>query len=137
MERTVVTVTGLREFSRAVRRLDAEAAKAIRVALNGCATLLIDRARPKIPRRTGRAAASLKASSTRTAVRIKIGGPRAPWYPWLDFGGRTGRRKSVVRPFIAEGRYLYPTLAQNRAEFTQIMETALGDIARDVGLEIG
>jgi hypothetical protein len=134
--RPVVQVQGLADFARAVRAVDKESAKALRVAMNGCATFLINKAKPKIPKRTGRAADSLKARSTQKAVRIAIGGRRAPYYPWLDFGGRTGPHRSVVRPFQSDGRYLYPTLADSRGEFQRIMEQAIARVAQDAGLDV-
>jgi hypothetical protein len=135
-DRVKVEVTGLKEFNRSLKSLDSDLPKATRIALNGCADFLIAQTRPQIPRRTGRAANSLKARSTRTSVRIGVGGRQAPYYPWLDFGGRVGRAKSVHRPFYTEGRYLYPTLRKNRDEFTKIMEGAILEVARSAGLEV-
>lgn len=134
--RPVVQVQGLADFARAVRAVDKESAKALRVAMNGCANFLIDKAKPKIPARTGRARDSLKARSTQKAVRIAIGGRKAPYYPWLDFGGRTGRNRSVVRPFQSDGRYLYPTLTASRDQFQRIMDKAIRDVAQDAGLDV-
>lgn len=131
-----IAVEGLAEFNRALRRLDKDAPKALRTVNNSAADLLISRTRPEIPRRTGAAAGSLKARSTRTAVRIAVGGRQAPYYPWLDFGGRTGRRRSVVRPFYREGRYLYPTLARIRPEIETALKSGLADVARDAGLDV-
>lgn len=131
-----VGVQGLSQFSRSLKKLDADAPKALRIALNGASDYLIGEARPLIPSRTGAARASLKAASTRTAVRISEGGAKAPYMPWLDYGGRTGPARSVVRPFISEGRYLYPTLRKGREEFTSIMERALVSVAQGAGLEV-
>lgn len=131
-----VGIEGLNEFNRGLRRLDAEAPKGLRVALNGVAGILVERTRPQIPRRTGRAAASLKAKSTRTSARVSVGGPKAPHYPWLDFGGRVGRSRSVKRPFYKEGRYLYPTLGRIRPEIERALKESLADVARSAGLDI-
>jgi len=132
-----VKVKGLAEFSRALKTLDADLPKGLRIAMNGAADHLIGATRPQIPRRTGRAAASLKAKSTRTAVRIGVGGRVAPWYPWLDFGGE-GKVKGrpPKRPFVKEGRYLYPTLRRDRDSFQRIMETALVGVAEGAGLGV-
>lgn len=134
--RTTISVTGLSEFNRALRRMDSQLPIALRLAMNEAADFLIQKARQDIPRRTGAAAASLKAKSTRTDVRIGVGGRRAPYYPWLDFGGAVGKNKSVKRPFIHEGRYLYPTLRVHRDRFTEIMRTALINVAEDAGVEV-
>jgi hypothetical protein len=131
-----IGVTGLAEFNRGLRQLDSDAPKALRIALNEAADLLIARTRPLIPRRTGAAAGSLKAKSTRTSARVAVGGRRAPYYPWLDFGGRTGPKRSVERPFYTEGRYLYPTLKRVRPEIEAKLGQALVAVARDAGLDV-
>jgi hypothetical protein len=131
-----IRVEGLAAFNRGLRKLDAEAPKGLRIALNGAAELLIDRTRPQIPKRTGAARASLKAQSTRTSARVAVGGRKAPYYPWLDFGGKTGRNRSVDRRFYSEGRYLYPTLGRVRAEIEDALGTALTAVARDAGLDV-
>ena len=131
-----IGVEGLAALNRNLRKIDAEAPKGLRLALNTSADEFIDKVRPKIPARTGAARASLKAASTRTAVRVKVGGPKAPYYPWLDFGGRTGKKKSVVRKFYKEGRYLYPTLRHERAAFEASIERALVGVIKDSGLDV-
>lgn len=129
-------VTGLSQFRSSLRRMDREAAKGLRVALNDAAQLLVDEARPLIPTRTGAARASLKARSTQGAVRVAYGGRKAPYMPWLDFGGRTGPARSVVRPFLSEGRYLYPTLRRNRSEFEDLLLDRIAGVARAAGVEV-
>lgn len=129
-------VEGLRDMSRALRRLDQDAPKALRLALNDVAQLLIDEVVPQIPRRTGKAAASLKVASSRTAARIRVGGNKAPYYPWLDFGGRTGPGKSVNRRFYKEGRYLFPTLKREREKIEGAMRRTLAGVATEAGLDV-
>lgn len=131
-----VGIEGLSEFNRGLRKLDQEAPKGLRIALNGVADILVTETRKDIPTRSGAAAASLKAKSTRTSARVSVGGRKAPYYPWLDFGGRTGRNKSVVRPFYSEGRYLYPTLGRIRPQIEQALQAALTDVARSAGLDV-
>lgn len=136
MARTMVTITGLREFQRALREMDAAMPRGIRIALNKASQLVIDYARPRVPSRSGKARASLKVRSSQRQARIAAGGARAPYYPWLDFGGRVGRDKSVRRPFLTEGRYVYPGLKANRDEITDVMGVALADLARESGIEV-
>lgn len=131
-----VRIDGLDEFVRNLKRLDADLPKALRVALNAATNIVLDYARPQIPRRTGRAARALVARSTRTSARVVEGGRRAPYMPWLDFGGRVGRNRSVVRPFIREGRFVYKALGVKRAQFTAAVESALLDAARSAGIEV-
>lgn len=131
-----ISVEGLAEFNRGLRELDSEAPKQLRIALNGAADVLVQRTLPLIPHRTGAAARSLKAKSTRTSARVSMGGRRAPYMPWLDFGGRTGRRKSVERPFYSEGRYLYPTLRRVRPEVEAALRDGIVAVAVGAGLDV-
>lgn len=131
-----VKIEGWREINRALRSVSKTAPVALRLSGNEAAKLLINRTQPKIPKLTGRGAASLKASSTRTSARVSMGGPRAPWMPWLDFGGRTGRRRSVKREFLKEGRYLYPTLREIRPQIEKSLKDGIIKAARDAGLDV-
>lgn len=131
-----ISVKGLAEFNRGLRKLDSEAPKGLRIALNGVADSLVQKVRPQIPRKSGAAANSLKAKSTRTSARISMGGRTAPYMPWLDFGGRVGRDRSVHRKFFKEGRYLYPTLRRERPEIEKLLGQALTAVARNAGLDV-
>lgn len=131
-----IRVDGLAEFNASLRKLGADLPKALRVALNRAADVVVGYAVPRIPRRTGKAAASLRPSSTRTAVRVTGGSSVAPYFPWLDFGGSVGPRRSVHRTFLKEGRYLYRAYYDRHAEFEKALRTALVDVARQAGLEV-
>lgn len=131
-----IRVDGLAEFRRNLKKLDGDLPKALRIALNEAADIVVGDARPRVPTRTGRAAASIKARSTQTAVRVVGGSKRVPYYPWLDFGGKVGRRKSVRRAFLKEGRYLYRSYFDNRDEFSKVLTAALIDVARQAGVEV-
>lgn len=134
MAKDAIAIAGLREFNRALRGLDSNLPKGVRLALNEATDIIIDHAVPKVPRRTGKAAGSLAARSTRTEARVAGGGARAPHYPWLDFGGTNGR--GVERPFYREGRYLYATYYEHQDEFVDVISDALNKIAEDAGLAV-
>ncbi len=138
MSSVALNVTGLKEFRRALKTVDGELPKVLRVAMNKAADLVVQEARPGVPKSTGKAAASIKPRSTATSVRVSAGGARAPYYPWLDYGGRVGRRKATVRPFSPDGRYLYPAYFKLRDSgvFTDVMSAALIDVAAAAGLEV-
>jgi hypothetical protein len=131
-----IKIDGIREFQRSLREVDAGLPKQLRIILNGAVGLVIDWAVPRIPRRTGRAAGSVKAKSSQREARIGIGGRRAPYMPWLDFGGE-GRvaGRPAARPFIKRGRYLYPGLDATRDDVTAVMERGMVDLAESAGLE--
>jgi hypothetical protein len=131
-----IAVTGLSQLSRSLKAIDAEAPKQLRLALNEAATLLATTVRPKIPAVSGAARSSVKARSTRTSARVAVGSKKAPYFPWLDFGGQ-GRIKGrpAPRPFITEGRYVYPTLGEIRPEIEQALQDGISAVISGVGLE--
>ena len=131
-----IRIDGLREFQKALKDMDRDLPKKLRVALNSAAQLVIDYAAPKIPRRSGAAAASLKVRSSQRQARVAAGGRRAPQFPWLDFGGDGGRDKKNKRPFLTEGRYIYPGLRKNHDTITKQLEVALTELATGAGLEV-
>lgn len=131
-----VKVEGLKAFTRSLRDMDRELPKAVRLANNRIVQIIVDGVQPDIPVRSGRARASVKAKSTRTAARISAGSKRAPYYGWLDFGGKTGIDGSVKRPFYKQGRYIYPTYSANQDRVVEVMVEEYTAIARDAGLEV-
>lgn len=135
MQDLKVEVGGLAKLSRGLKAVDAGAPKELRIALNSAADLLIEHVRPKIPSVTGAARRSLVARSTRTSARIAVGGKKAPYFPWLDFGGQ-GRVKGrpAPREFIREGRYVYPTLRQVRPLIEQQLLDAISAVIANAGL---
>lgn len=131
-----IQIEGLKEFSRNLKKLDAELPKALRVAFNAAADIVVTDARAGIPSKSGKARRSVKARSTRTAARVVGGGKSAPYYPWLDFGGRVGRKKSIRRPFLSEGRYVYRAFYDNKQKFSDALEAALLDVVKQAGIEV-
>jgi hypothetical protein len=69
---------------------------------------------------------------------VAVGGKKAPYFPWLDFGGQ-GRAKGrpAPRPFINGGRYVYPTLDDIRPEIGLALQDAISAVISGVGLEEG
>lgn len=132
---TAVRINGLREFQAKIRAADRMLPRQLRVVFNDAATLIVQGAKPLVPRRTGRAAGSLAAMSTQREGRVRGGGGGAPYYPWLDFGGHVGRRASVSRAVMKpDGRYIYPTFRNRRGQVLEAMDDGLTTLIRRVGL---
>jgi hypothetical protein len=131
-----IAIDGLQQFTRNLKKLDSDLPKALRVAFNGCADIVVNDARSDIPSRSGKAKGSVKARSTASASRIVGGSSKVPYYPWLDFGGKVGRGRSVSRPFLKHGRYIYNAYFDNQAKYAQLVEQALFDVAAQAGVEL-
>lgn len=132
-----IKIKGLREFQRGLKATDRDLPKALRLAFNESADIVVSDARPRVPSRSGRASGSIRARSTQTKARVTAGGARAPYYPWLDFGGRVGRRNSVHRPYVGKnGRYLYVSFFANRDKFEESLSDGLVKVATAAGLAV-
>lgn len=131
-----IRIEGLRDLSRQLRQIGPEAAKALRLAANEAADIVVQAARQDVPRRSGKAAGSIRTASTQTKVRVKSGGRRAPYMPWLDYGGKVGKDDTASRRFIADGRYVYPAYRANKERFVDILEKSIAKVAADAGLEV-
>lgn len=131
-----IKVDGLAQFSRALKQIDKDAPKQLRLIGNQAADSVVGSAKPRVAQVSGRAQRSIKASSTRTLSRVKGGGPKQPYYPWLEFGGRVGRKKATMREFIKSGRYIYPAYAAKRDHVQNLLTVGLTKLASAQGWEV-
>jgi hypothetical protein len=130
-----IKVDGLRDLQASLKAMDGDSQKLLRLVLNDAADIVVQGAGRLIPRRSGRARASLKAQSSQREARVKEGSAKAPYAPWLDFGGRVGRNNSVKRPFLREGRFVYPTYNRRKPWIHDRLARGLEDLIRGAGLE--
>lgn len=131
-----VTVTGLRDLGKMLKELDSEAKQLMADTLKGIAEGVAADVRSRVPHRTGRLASSYKARGSATGAAIAFGGSKAPYAPWIDFGGKVGRGKSVSRPFVQGGRYLYPAIGDNMEDVVDLVAAAIDDIATRYGFKV-
>jgi hypothetical protein len=110
----------------------------IRLVLNDAAQLVVNEAEPVVPSLGGTAAGSIRTVSTQSKARVRAGGAKAPYYPWLDFGGRVGKYRQVHRNFIGEGRYIYPKYRRLRDSgvFQEKMISGLNELGSEAGLDM-
>lgn len=131
-----IRIDGLRELQKALKELDGESQKELRLALNEAANVVVNVARRRIPVQTGAARASVRASSGQRSASVTAGGRKAPYLPWLDYGGRTGRKGSAVRPFIKGGRYIYPAYESQHDNVTALLTKRIRALVESKGLSV-
>ena len=137
-----VEIEGLREFRNAIRRVEPGMQKQLQKRFKALAVVVADRIRAKVPvGDTGNAAASVRARATQTSAAVFAGGVKAPYFPFLDFGGSTGRGHvvgsgggAVRRDMPTGGRYVYPVIGEMRGDITREANKALDDTLHEVGL---
>lgn len=133
-----IRIRGLAELRRSLKAVEDGSPKMVRVALNEAAEIVVEHTLPWIPRRTGRLQRSLKKRSTQTSARVALGGSRAPYAPWMDFGGkRVGRGGGVAeRRFIGSGRFAWRTLGIRRDKIAEALDKSLTGLVERSGLAV-
>lgn len=156
---------GLRELQASLARVAPEAKREFSAELKAIGGLVQADTQAAMPRRKGKARRSVKVKIvTRRGfegVQISEGGAIAPYTPWLDFGGTVGRGRrssarvtiygggrvsvqrggsrgtgSVVRPFIKDGRYLYPAYYRRYDDMVKATFEAVRKAANTAGLAV-
>lgn len=130
-----IRVAGLREVQKALKDLDGESQKELRLTLNEAAGIVVRGAQRRVPVRTGVARASIRATSGQREARVSAGGRRAAYFPWLDYGGRVGRNNSASRTFIKGGRYVYPAYSDEYTNIRRLLEKRLTTLLESKGIE--
>lgn len=127
---------------RAFKQLDTELPKELRREFKAIAEMVAGRIRGKVPRRTGAAASSVTTRAGSTGAGIAFGGSKAPYFPWLDFGGSVGRghrpgsawsgaiRREWEGIPRGSGRYVYPTIAESKGDIGAAADEAIRRVAR-------
>jgi hypothetical protein len=132
-----IRIDNLRELQAALRTASEGSQKKLRVVFNAAAETVAGGAARRVPRDSGKARNSIKPKSEQRVARIVAGGNKAPYYPWLDFGGRIDRGgHPMSRKFVEGGRYLYPSWTSNRKNVLEGLAEAIVDLATEAGLEV-
>lgn len=132
-----VEVEGLRELRARLRRLESTAPRALRVACNAAAQIVVRATVPRIPSgpgQGGHVSSNVRARSTQSKARVQAGSARFPYYGWLEFGGQGPNGRPSLRPFIGGGRYIYRAYGENKPQVARKLEDELRAAARAAGL---
>jgi hypothetical protein len=110
----VVQVIGLRALFRDLTKMSDPAAgvlaKAMSAAGKDAFTPVATELAAAYPHRSGRLAASVRVTSSRTGAAIRVGKKAVPYAGPVDFGGYPAGRE-----YLKDGRYLYPTVRRHTA----------------------
>lgn len=135
MDDLKINVVGLPDLQRALRQIDKDLPKELAAGLAEAAEIVRSAAAMKVPVRTGAARDSIKVKKQQRSASLAVGGSKAEYYPWLDFGGRVGGQKATVRDVIRGGRYIYPSLAEKDSQVKAKVDEVLERMARAAGFD--
>lgn len=138
--RQAVKVEGLAELRRALKDIGgAPLQKQLRAKFLKVGEVVAEDARRRVPVKTGRARASIKAGVNANRAYVQEGKASVPYMGWLDFGGTLkpvgGRKNTIVRARPKGGRFLYPAINANTDRIVAGAVKAFEDTARDLGLK--
>lgn len=91
-----VEVSGLRQFRRALATSEKALPRELRKGLNEVGRIVVADARPRVPVRSGRLAATMRPLSTQTEGRVVLGSARTPYAQAVYWG--TGPRPGKQGP---------------------------------------
>lgn len=113
-DKPVIKVEGLARLSRQLKALDQGLDKETTVINRAAAELVAETARTKVPRRTGRLGASIRAGATKRTASVRAGGARVPYAPPIHWGWPSHN--------IAPQPFLYEALDARKAEVIYLYE---------------
>lgn len=127
-----IRITGHREVRRAIGRISSEmdknSAKGALKEMNlEAATIVKKKADGLVPVRTGRLAATLRASGTQKSARVRAGFKRVPYAGVVHFGWPA--RNIRPQPF------LYEALDSRRAEVLAVYDERLSQLIKEYRLD--
>lgn len=117
-----VEVVGAAEAMADIRRWADELVEVVAKAADPFAGHVADLVAGRVPHLTGQLAASVDTAGDDIGVEVSMGAGVA-YAGWIEFGGSRGR------PYVPEGRYLYPTALAAQDEFARVAGDAATDSA--------
>lgn len=127
---------GLDKYRQGLDRISKKIPDAVLAAFAEAGDIIADTARPKVPRRTGAAQRSLRSTPSPRGVRVVGGSSSVRYYAWLEYGGRAGRNGSVVREYVPQGRYIYPTYVSKRNDVERVLLNHVIRLFEQEGLKV-
>jgi hypothetical protein len=141
-------VKGINESIRAFKKVDSDIPAGFRKEMLAIASDVAGEAQQRVPWKSGKAARSIKPRASQRGAGIAFGGSAAPYFPWLDFGGTTGKGHrpgqrfsgSVSREWLGnprgEGRYVYPAIRDKSDDIEKAAEAAVINAAKRAQFEV-
>jgi hypothetical protein len=124
-----IRIEGLRELSRALKAVQAGTQKEIAQVFKSAAEKVATTARSRINSRSGKLADSIRPYGTQRAAGVRMGKQSVPYAGPYEFGGYP-----AGRPFIKEGRAIYPTFQEQEPIVRKDIEKGLREIIFRNGL---
>ena len=132
-----VKVRGLDEFVDGVAKLETKISEMAPDRFDEIAEIATSAVRVKMPRRSGKLAASVRKGRRKNAVLVRVGKAKVPYAGWIEYGGnRVGRGGGIAsRPIVKGGRYLYPTALELQPQLIKVANQGAKDEIKEMRWE--
>lgn len=134
MPDAAIQVEGLRELNAALRKLgEKELPKEFKRASKRAAQVVAVEAAARVPKRTGKLAASIRGAAQARGAVVRAGRESVPYAGWIEFGGTIQHKTdnwSSTRPFIKQGRYIFPAAKAKEPQVVELFEAGVSHALR-------
>lgn len=135
-----IEIQGLKELKTALRDLEGKVPKELAAGFKEIASAVADKVRNQLPSKFQK---TVKAGGTQRGGYVKYAEmtTTGPWNTaknitgWWDFGGHVGRGRGWRRPVFEKGRFLYPTIARERANTIKAVDKLIEELAKRAGFD--
>lgn len=135
-----VEIQGLAELRKALKDLEGKVPKELASGFKAIAMRVADKVRSMMPPKLQK---TVKGSGTQKGGSIKYTSLKTvgPWNGnknvtgWWDFGGIIGRQQSDVHPAVKGGRFVYPTIREEKPTTLAMVDDLIRDLAARAGFE--
>jgi phage gpG-like protein len=103
-----------------IRRWADQVAPAVNKAAEPFAHRVADVVRGRVPHLTGQLAGSVESSEADDGVEVSMGAG-VVYAGWIEFGGSRGR------PYVPDGRYVYPSALEAQDEYVEMASHTAAD----------
>jgi len=132
----VVAVVGLNALKRDLVRAAGDRGP-INAAFSAAGTKAIEpvaaAARAAVPHDSGELAGTIRVTGSRSGGTVRMGNAGHRYAGWVDFGGTRKRPHIAERPYLTDGRYLFPAArglsGAALAAYTPALQSALDAMA--------
>jgi hypothetical protein len=136
--RSKIEVQGVKVIQRQLRRMDDGTVQELKRVYFLSANLVAKYAEPRIPRRTGNLASTMRVTASKAGGWVKLGGKRtAPYAGPIHFGwpNRPNLAKDWYGGPIRPNPFLYSALDERREEVNEAFYRGIMKVARKAGLD--
>jgi hypothetical protein len=110
-----VTVVGMKALAKDLAKLTDDRGalnKALAGAGAAAAAPVAAATRASLPQDSGKLAGDVRVTATKSGAAVRMGRSSVRYAGWVEFGGTRKAPHGSSRPFLSQGRYMFPRAAE-------------------------